>query len=214
MSILHQNRVLKLNASWKPIGLTTPAEAFVAMSREGSDKKNRYSSLHIEYPISEDGSVDFEKPCTIIPVKWEDWIALPVRYFDKAVRTSSLQIRVPTIIIANNYNKVPIKYPRYSKNAVWTRDKGTCAITETKLSKGDGNIDHWLPASRGGATNFENCLLLRKDLNSRKGDMTMEEFCKKFGYKVPRKPQRPTISKVKINNSYDIKDWDIFLTYD
>ncbi len=39
----------------------------------------------------------------------------------------------------------------------------------------------------------------------------MEQFCKKFGFKVPRKPTRPESRMVKIVNSYGIKDWDIFV---
>jgi len=211
MSILHQNRVLKLNAKWQPIGVTTPEKAFIAMSRKDNKSgKRQYSSLHIELPLLPNGNIDFESACTILPVKWEDWIGLPVRANDEFIGTASKKIRVPTVIIANNYDRVPLKYPRYSKNAVWNRDKGVCAITQEKLTRSTGNIDHWTSRHNGGDTSFENCLVLSKKLNSLKGNLNMEEFCKKYGYKLPRKPERPKIKELIIPNIYGIKDWELF----
>ncbi len=42
-------------------------------------------------------------------VTWEEWITLPIREQDEAVHTVRGQIRVPTVIVAVNYAKVPKK---------------------------------------------------------------------------------------------------------
>jgi 5-methylcytosine-specific restriction endonuclease McrA len=215
MSFLNKPIVLKLNANWKAIGVITPEEAFTAMSRQKQrhytkDMKRPYCAVHIEYPVLEDGNVDFQSPCTILPVDWVDWIQLPVRPYDRFVKTANNQIRIPTVVIANNYRAIPKKNPRYTKYGIWLRDNFTCQITGDKLTHKTGNIDHWIPRNKRGESTFENCLLLRKDLNSKKGDMTMEDFCKKHGYPLPKRPKTPSETPV-INNNFEIRDWDLFL---
>lgn len=205
MSLLDQKRVLRLNAQWKALDTMAVCDAFIALS------KKTHKALHIEYPTLDNGNIDFSSPVTLIPVEWKDWINLPIREHDKSVNTSSSQIRVPTILVAVNYDKIPNKNPRYSKHAIWLRDKSTCQITGEKLTKSTGNIDHWVAQADGGETNFNNCLLLKKSLNSKKGDLSMEEFCKKYGYKVPKKPTKPETGIRPIVNSYGIPDWDIFV---
>lgn len=215
MSFLNKLIVLKLNANWKPIGVITPEEAFVAMSRLKQktytrEMKRPYCALNIEYVNLENGEIDYESPTLVSPTEWSDWINLPVRNFDNAVKTARGEIRIPTVVIANNYKHLPQKRARYSKFAIWQRDNFTCQITGEKVTHRTGNIDHWVPRVKGGKSEFENCTILRKDLNSMKGDMTMEEFCKKWGFKLPSKPKKPT-GEFVIHNPHGIKDWDLFI---
>lgn len=218
MSVLEKPIVLKLNANWQPIGVLTPEQAFVRMSRPkrthySKEMKRPYSALHIEYPLLPNGNIDFSGQMTLIPVEWKDWIALPVRPQDNFVGTARQKIRVPTVVIANNYNKVPSKSPSFSKNAVWIRDNFTCRVTGKKLSKKTGNIEHLIASSKDGETSFKNCYLIDKEINQLKGDMSPAEFEKKYGYRLPRPDELkvPTIAR-KIENRFGIKDWEIFLT--
>ena len=48
----------------------------------------------------------------ISPVRWDDWLKLPVREHDKAVNTPRGPVRVPTVIVAANYAMVPLRRPR------------------------------------------------------------------------------------------------------
>ena len=92
--ILNKATVLVLNRNWQAINVRTPQEAFCMMAT------NVATGLEIE---GEDH---------IRPVSWEEWITLPIREQDEAVHTVRGQIRVPTVIVAVNYAKVPKKRPK------------------------------------------------------------------------------------------------------
>jgi 5-methylcytosine-specific restriction endonuclease McrA len=214
-NVLQQKRVLRLNNAWKAYDVLSVQDSFVAMSRERrsiytKDMKRPYFALHIDYAIV-DGVVDFTQPTTWLPVEWKDWIELPVRNFDEYVTTSSKLIRVPTVIIANNYRSIPNRPIAYSKSAVWERDNYTCQVTGEKVSRKNANIEHLIPKSKGGKTNFTNTYLVRKDINQKKGNLSPQEFEKKFGYKLPKKLEIPARRDRVIENTYNIVDWNFFL---
>jgi hypothetical protein len=45
----------------------------------------------------------------MIPVSWVEWITLPIRSWDLTINSPNVKIRVPTVIIATNFNKMPVK---------------------------------------------------------------------------------------------------------
>ena len=63
------------------------------------------------------------------PVQWDEWITLPVREGDHAVRTARGAIRVPTVIVAVNFAKVPKKRPKLSARNIRERDGNRCQYT-------------------------------------------------------------------------------------
>src|SRR4249919_2634910 len=103
-NILNKSIVLVLNRNWQAINVRTPQEAFCMMAT------NVATGLEIEL---EDASVSeclsFRTPHSplLTPRSWEEWITLPIRDQDEAVHTVRGQIRVPTVIVAVNYAKVP-----------------------------------------------------------------------------------------------------------
>lgn len=187
---LNRSSVLVLNRNWQPINTVTPKVALVDMAKNVATAFN----------------IDGDK---IYPVKWDEWLALPVRDNEEFVATSSRKVRMPTVILCCSYSKVPKKRPRFSRNAIWERDKGTCQYTGKKLSKKEGNIDHVHPVSRGGKTTWKNCVLAHKDVNSKKANQTPEEA----GLKLLRKPDAPAEIPViaTIRNNLNISDWNYFL---
>jgi len=188
--ILHKPTVLVLNRNWQAINVRTPADAFCQMATDAA------TALDI------DGTA-------LIPVKWSDWITLPVRGHDTAVTTPRGPIRVPTVIVVGKYAKVPIKRPRFSAKAIRERDGFRCQYTGELLDRNDGNIDHVVPRSRGGATTWDNCVLASKRVNSRKADRLPEEV----GLRLLKKPAAPRAvpATLLIRNQFAIGDWDHFL---
>ena len=81
-------------------------------------------------------------------------------------------------------NRVP-----FSKRNVLARDGFKCAYCGTRKEK--LTIDHIIPKSRGGKTDFENCVASCKPCNNRKGNRTPSEV--KMFLKV--KAYQPTISE-------------------
>lgn len=193
---------LCLNANWQPIGVKTPKEAIVALCSESYHIDSPYVALNITY--SEDGKLE-----GIVPTKWDDWILLKPRPSDLVIHSSKLSIRVPSVIVASNFNKMPIKNPRLTKKAIWERDNSTCQVTGQKVTKATGNIEHLTPLSRGGENKFTNMVVLKKELNSRKGNRTLAEV----GWKLIKKPKYPLPRPVSllIKRGFN-RDWDVFLT--
>ncbi len=190
MSHLNAPTVLVLNRNWQAIHVKTPAEAFCMLATGSATALD----------ISAEG---------IVPVRWTDWLALPVREGDRVALTPRGGVRVPTVIVAANFAKVPKKRPRFSLRAVWERDGGRCQYTGKSLRPGEGNVDHVTPRSRGGATTWENCVLAAREVNTRKANKTPDEA----GLRLARKPQRPPEVPVTatIRNHAGVRDWEHFL---
>lgn len=188
---LNKTTVLVLNRNWQAIGVKTPLTAIPMVCTDAATCLN------------------FEDENSMYPVKWEDWMKLPVRPQDQAIHTVSRIIRVPTVIVLANFSKVPRTRPRLSLRNIWSRDGGICQYTGKKLSHGEGNIDHVTPRAKGGGTTWENCVLAHKKVNSEKADRHPEEA----GLSLIRKPKAPLEIPVSANirNFHGVRDWDIFL---
>lgn len=191
MHILYHHTVLVLNKNWQAINVTTPANALSMMFAQtamGLDVKSE------EY---------------MVPCNWDNWMLLSIEETDQSVNTPRGKIKLPKIIIATNFDKVPLRKLRFSLKNLWSRDQSKCQYTGKPLSNRNGNIDHIIPKSRGGKTTWTNCVLCHKDVNSRKGDKTPAEAGLRL-LTVPKEPfQLP--STVCIKNPLNIKEWNTFL---
>src|SRR6266516_723309 len=89
--------------------------------------------------------LDIDGDDHIRPVTWDEWIALPVRPRDNAVQTMRGAIRLPTVIVAVNFAKVPKKRPKLCAKTIRERDGNRCQYTGTLLRPDEGSLDHVLP---------------------------------------------------------------------
>ena len=136
--ILNKTIVLVLNRNWQAINIRTPQDAFCQMAT------NVATGLEIE---GEDH---------IRPVSWQEWITLPIREGDHAVQTVRGAIRVPTVIVAVNFGRVPKKRPTLNARNIRERDGNRCQYTGKLLHPSEGSLDHVVPRSRGGVDSWEN----------------------------------------------------------
>jgi hypothetical protein len=193
MSNLNRTTVLVLNRNWQAIHVKSPAEALSMMYTDAA------TGLDI---LGED---------QMIPYRWNDWIKLPNDIESEYVKTINGDIKIPKVIVLCKFDKVPMKRPKFSLTGVWNRDGGICQYTGKKLSKNEGNVDHIMPRSRGGKTDWTNCVLAHKDVNAKKANRTPEEA----GLKLIKNPsipkQLPTTFYIK--NKHNIPEWNLFLQY-
>lgn len=189
--ILNKTVELVLNRNWQAINVRTPQEAFCMMAT------NVATALEIE---GEDH---------IRPVPWDEWISLPIRPQDNAVQTVRGPIRVPTVVVAVNFAKVPKKRPKLCARTIRERDGNRCQYTGKLLKPEEGSLDHVLPRSRGGADTWENLVWSSKDVNTRKGNRLPHEAGLKL-LAVPRAPkERPVTSLLR--NTQGVPEWKLFL---
>jgi 5-methylcytosine-specific restriction endonuclease McrA len=227
-NILNKATVLVLNRNWQAINVRTPQEAFCMMAT------NVATALEIEFEGQSDTTDDvlplpvgrgegqgegsassrdaqhstLDTP-SIRPVSWDEWITLPVRDHDQAVHTVRGQIRVPTVIVAVNFARVPKKRPKLSAKTIRERDDNRCQYTGVLLRPDEGSLDHVLPRSRGGKDTWENLVWSSKDVNARKADRLPHEAGLKL-LKTPRAPRELPASAF-IRNAHNVADWHLFV---
>jgi len=189
--ILNKTIVLVLNRNWQAINIRTPADAFCQMAT------NVATALEIEGENH------------IRPVTWDEWITLPIRDCDNAVRTVRGEIRVPTVIVAVNFAKVPKKRPKLCAKTIRERDGNRCQYTGKLLRPDEGSLDHVLPRSRGGKEEWGNLVWSDKSVNARKGNRLPHEAGLKL-LSVPRAPKELPVMAL-IRNAQDIADWKLFV---
>src|SRR5215469_7299213 len=194
--ILNKNIVLVLNRNWQAINIRTPQEAFCQMAT------NVATALDIE--LGEDFQAEAMRP-----VKWDEWITLPVRPNDNAVRTAHCVIRVPTVIVAVNFARVPKKRPKLCARAIRERDGNRCQYTGRVLHPDEGSLDHVVPRSRGGRDTWENLVWSAKEVNQRKADRLPHEAGLKL-LATPRAPRELPASAL-IRNLHGVSEWKLFL---
>ena len=196
-NILTKATVLVLNRNWQAINVRTPQEAFCMMAT------NVATGLEIERG-------DGARAEALRPVIWEEWITLPIREQDESVHTVRGQIRVPTVIVAVNYSKVPKKRPKLCARTIRERDGNRCQYTGRVLHPSEGSLDHVVPRSRGGKDAWENLVWSAMEVNQRKADRLPHEAGLKL-LSVPRAPKELPVSAL-IRNSAEVEDWNLFLT--
>ena len=118
-------------------------------------------------------------------------------------------IRVPTVIVAVNFAKVPKKRPKLCAKTVRERDGNRCQYTGKLLKPDEGSLDHVLPRSRGGKDEWENLVWSSKDVNTRKGNRLPHEAGLKL-LSTPRAPKELPVTAL-IRNAHGVAEWKPFL---
>ena len=113
----------------------------------------------------------YHDKCTVL--EWyDDWM----------VHSPSWETKVPAVIILKDYVRQRTQV-RFSKSNVFLRDQYTCLYCNTSLTRSGATMDHVVPLSRGGKTNWENIATSCSHCNATKGNKTI--------MKPKYKPYRP-----------------------
>lgn len=189
-SIINKTICLNLNANWQPVGFKTVKDAIVDLCGGDSHDKPTSLVLDIDYEVDDNGDPITSEAKSMNPVTWSEWLTLPIRSWDPVVHSARFTMRAPTVIIATNFNKMPVKNfkGKPSKDAIYRRDNGMCQYTGRKIERHSATIDHIVPSSKGGSDSWENLVLCSKDVNSKKGNKLNSEV----GLKLLRNPVAPS----------------------
>jgi hypothetical protein len=139
-----------------------------------------YKGMSID--IDEDGNL-----VESVPVKWDEWIKLPVRENDLTIGVKDGSIRCPTVVITHSYASMPRKTPAFTSEAVRRRDRGVCQVSGRKLQDGEGNLGHIVARAKGGKRSWRNIVYMDRHLNTLQGTRTPEEM----GWKLLNEPKEP-----------------------
>lgn len=164
-----QERTLVLNSYWTAVGTTSVRKALCLLYRSAARAVDPGdSSVH-----------DFES-----------WASLRLDDGEPCVHAVRYRLKVPEILLLSDYDQVPRRRVTFSRRNVYRRDRNRCQYCGTRPSIEDLTVDHVIPRSRGGKTNWINCVLSCVKCNRRKSNRTLAEA----GVRLIREPREPTWS--------------------
>jgi 5-methylcytosine-specific restriction endonuclease McrA len=134
--------------------------------------------------------------CTVL--EWyDDWV----------VRSANWETKVPAVIILKEYMRRR-RAPRFSKYNCYLRDLFTCQYCTKSFTRTQLTLDHVIPLSRGGRTNWENIVAACGPCNSRKGDNLYPKPVRQ-----PYKPDYYELVSKRKQLQFEIKhpSWNSFL---
>jgi 5-methylcytosine-specific restriction endonuclease McrA len=143
------------------------------------------------------------------PYDFENWCDLPATADDDSIRTPSNVIRIPRVIQLVYYNRVPRREVRFTRRNIFYRDKNRCQYCRRILPQRELNLDHVIPLSRGGRSDWLNVVTACIPCNSRKGSRLPAEAGIKL-FRVPRKPAgHPLMRAIWIGRFHE--EWKNYL---
>ncbi len=130
---------------------------------------------------------------------------------DDWIRSVSFDIQVPRVIRLLRYDRVPRHTLRFNRRNVFARDGHQCQYCGRTPPSQQLSMDHVLPRSRGGETNWENVVCCCLRCNSRKGGRTPQEA----RMNLLNKPRRPVFNPLLVHKLQNPKysTWQAFLSH-
>lgn len=125
------------------------------------------------------------------------------------VTTVRYKIALPEIVILKEFDRLPMRDVKYSRQTLFERDNFLCCYCHKKFVKTDLTVDHVLPRCQGGKTVWENTVTACKPCNNWKDNRTPQQA----GMKMHFHPKKPKwISPLtKVGKEHPCKSWLKFL---
>ena len=160
------SEVLVLNKSFQPINVINLRRALTMLYAD------------IAYALDEQYQM----------FNFESWSELSAGAHNEWIGTSTGKLRVPRLLVLQIYNRVPAGRVRFSRRNIYVRDEHTCQYCGKEGHRTEFNLDHVIPRSQGGGTNWENIVCSCIKCNTRKGGRTP----KQAGMHLKRQPVQPS----------------------
>lgn len=179
---------LVLNKHWTPVHVTSVRHAIALV----------YT-----------GRADIVCPVSYSPHSFEAWRLRGALTSNEIITGIGFEIESPEIVVLGDYNKLPPRGIAFNRRNLIRRDDNTCQYCGLRLANDRLTIDHILPVSRGGATDWDNCVLACHRCNGRKADRTPREAKMKL-LTDPSKPEWSPRYAVYSRQGRP-KSWDNFI---
>ncbi len=134
--------------------------------------------------------------------------AQPIEFHDRALRSITAELPIPSVIRLLNQVRRPVLSRRLSRREVFTRDGFVCQYCgrSTKAL----TLDHVVPRVRKGPNTWENVVTACSACNHRKADRTPEEA----GMRLLSRPAPPRANPyAHLMGRAFPRAWDIYLPW-
>lgn len=155
--------VLVLNRNFQAIHITSVRRAFCLLA------KGCVKVIDRDY-------------CTYTLTEWMEFDG-----GDESVSTPRQRIAAPRVVVLSEFDKLPRREVKFSRRNVYLRDDCTCGYCGKRFPMAQLNLDHVIPVSRGGKSEWNNVTASCIKCNAKKDNRTPKEA----GMQLIRKPQRP-----------------------
>lgn len=131
-----------------------------------------------------------------IKLMWLDKINVLQWHEDWEVHSPNHTLKVPSVIAIREYISHENGGINFTRTNVFIRDKYTCQYCLGVFNTKDLTLDHVLPKSKGGKTNWENIVCACKKCNHTKSN--------RMDIKPIRMPQKPNFYQLYGNKNFII----------
>jgi 5-methylcytosine-specific restriction endonuclease McrA len=192
-----QRKVLVLNRGWNPIAVVNLEKAMCLVV---STYKNDEPKARIMDPTT-----DFKL------YNWADWAELIPTEGEAVIHSARANFRIPEIILLSRYNKLPQQRVHFSRRTIYRRDGNQCQYCGAKPGTAELSIDHVIPRSKGGKTEWTNCVLSCVNCNRKKADriLSWRSNANEVNMKLIKQPKKPKFTFYK--GDYRCKSWESIL---
>src|SRR3954470_21131362 len=180
---------LVLNRQWQPIHVTTVVRALVLLWND---------------------SARVVEPEEYRLYTWDDWASLEADDGAACIRSARLRLRVPEVVSLTHYDRLPSTAVTFSRRNVARRDHHTCQYCGAQPGGESITIDHVVPRSQAGVSNWTNCVAACESCNARKADHTPEQA----GMRLRHRPVRPEWKPLYAAQGVRVENWSRFLPHE
>ena len=154
------------------------------------------------------------------PIKQVSWQKAMIMYFqekievireyeDTWVNAPQKKFKLPAVVRLVNYIfKLPWGV-KLTRTNLFVRDRGRCQYCDKRLNKSRFTIDHVIPKSKGGKTDWNNLVVSCSKCNTKKGDSLLKDI----NLRLNKKPVQPRNHFFMIIPDETPEDWVDFLHY-
>lgn len=186
---LDSKRVLVLNRQWLAIHVCSLRRALSLLYQDSARVVDQ------DYQ-----TFDFESWCVLSGIESSS---------QDVIRTPSYEILVPSVVVLLDYQRCPPRSLRFNRQSVFERDAYSCQYCGTEPGRGNLTLDHVVPRSRGGKSNWHNVVVACMKCNTKKGSRLPAECG--MHPKVP--PKRPSwVNSLRLNGGkHETSLWKQFV---
>jgi 5-methylcytosine-specific restriction endonuclease McrA len=178
---------LVLNRNWQPVNVATVSRALTMLWSE---------------------SAKVVDPDDFRLYTWSDWSSLLPKDGEPFIQAVHLRLRVPEVLTLTRYDRIRESTVAFCRRNIFKRDHMTCQYCGARPGSSELTIDHVIPRSLGGTSNWENCVLACVPCNARKANRTPEQA----HMRLTRPPRRPNWKPMYSFSSVRVESWSRFLS--
>ena len=192
-TIALESSVLVLNKFFAAVHIVNAKRAFAMLCKESAEV--------VSIDDGQYNSYDFTSWVDVSVFKAECELPNEDRY--ESIKTFSLEVRVPKIIRLVVYDKLPKATVKFNRKNIFARDKNRCQYCGKKVPTSELSLDHVIPRTQGGTSNWKNIVCACTNCNKHKGGRRPEEAGMKLICK-PVKPNHCPLIQLKLgSNKYN-----------